>query len=688
MRTTLIWAAALWPLLAGVAQAQNVTAALRLRAELQVRNPEQPAQALGPLPLVEERVRATIEGQHATSELVQVFHNRSSSRLEGQYVLRTSVDARVEGFAYYIGEERIIGEVLERQTARRVYDQVTRVRRDPAILEQTDDGEFTFRVFPIEPNEDKRVETTFAEWLSRRGGQVTYRVPASATATGEIMLRDLRARNIRSTTHAIDVERVAGGVRIRTRNALEGANGELVLRWDVQDQPWQPAAFVHRDEGQDGYFLLSLAAPEGYENQISDKDVTIVLDRSGSMAGEAIENARQAAVDIIRRLGAGDRVNVIAFDDDVDPLFDRPRELAADVRDDAVRYVSGLRSGGGTDIAYALTRAFASQHDGGGRPRVVIFLTDGQSEAEPALQAAQREQRDVRVFTVGIGSGVNRALLSRLAAEKRGTSTFIDRASRIEAEVGHLYAQIARPLLVDVSLEVEGAVATRIYPRSLPDLFVDDELVVVGRFRGDAPAPRFVLRGRLSDRPIEMDVTATPSRAQPWVGRRWAIARTDHLLEQIELEGESAELRSETTSLALAYHFVTPYTAFLAIPERELTAEAAQTLAQGRADRSSAEAQHADASPVTAGGEATSFATGADMDVDRASSDEQAWEAEPQDWGGGDGADSSGESILLAQESGGRAGCASCTVGAERDAPHTVWLTLGVFGLFFWRRRR
>lgn len=91
---------------------------------------------------------------------------------------------------------------------------------------------------------------------------------------------------------------------------------------------------------------------------------------------------------------------------------------------------------------------------------------------------------------------------------------------------------------------------------------------------------------------------------------------------------------------------------------------------------------------MTAGGEATSFATGADMDVDRASSDEQAWEAEPQDWGGGDGADSSGESILLAQESGGRAGCASCTVGAERDAPHTVWLTLGVFGLFFWRRRR
>ncbi|MCA9609122.1 MAG: VWA domain-containing protein [Myxococcales bacterium] len=692
MRRTLIWAAALWPLLAGVVHAQNLTAALRLRAELTVRDPERPAERLGPLPLVEERIRTTIEGQHATSELVQVFHNRSGARLEGQYVLRPSLDARVEGFAYYVGEERIVGEVLERQTARRVYDAVTRVRRDPAILEQTDEGEFTFRVFPIEPGEDKRVETTFAEWLPRRGSQVTYRVPAGQAAVGEVLLRDLRARNIRSTTHDIDVERVAGGVRIRTRRAHEGAHGELVLRWDVQDEAWQPTAFVHRDAGQDGYFLVTLAAPDGYEDRISEKDVTLVLDRSGSMAGEAIANARQAAVDIIARLGDGDRVNVIAFDDDVDPLYGRPRALGDGVREEAIRYVSELRSGGGTDIAYALTRAFSSQHDEGGRPRVVIFLTDGQSEVTPALAAAQREQRDVRVFTVGIGSGVNRALLSRLAAEKRGTFTFIDRASRIESEVGHLYAQIARPLLVDVSLEVEGGVATRIYPRSLPDVFVDDELVVVGRFRGDARQLYFRLSGRLADRPITVNTTATPGAPQPWVGRRWAIARTDHLLEAIELDGETPELRTEVTSLALAYHFVTPYTAFLAIPERELTAEAAQALAQGRAERASAEDRHADASGVTSGGEATAVAVAPAPPVDAMDTGgaDQVWiarEAEEADWGA-EGAGDSAEMAPMAPDMASRAGCASCTVGAEVPTPRALWLTLPLLGLFFWRRRR
>lgn len=693
MRATirhLILSATIWSCLGGLATAQTaaqtgeVVFALRLRAELQVRNPDQPSRALGPLPLVEERIRTTIDAQHATTELVQVFHNQSGQRLEGQYVLRPSMDARVEGFAYYVGEERIEGEVLERQTARTVYRQVTVRRRDPAILEQTADGEFTFRVFPIEPGENKRVETTMAEWLPRRGGQVTYRVPASARARGEITLRDPRARNVRSSTHAIEVERVEGGLRIRTREA-RAEGGELILRWDVAEAPFQPTAYVHRDAGNDGYFLLSLAALEGFEDRVSQKDVTLVLDRSGSMSGDAIVHARRAAADIIARLGAEDRVNVIAFDDDVDPLFARPRDISPDVRAEALSYVQRLRPGGGTDIAYALERAFASQHDGGARPRVVIFLTDGQSEPNAALAAAAREQRDVRIFAVGIGNGVNRALLSRLAATKRGTSTFIDRASQIESDVGHLYAQIARPLLVDVSIEIDGAVATRIYPRSVPDLFIDDELVIAGRFRGRGSQLRFTVRGQLRDRAIEMRTTAVPAASgrREWVGRRWAISRVDHLLEEIQLQGEQPELRAEVTSLALAYHFVTPYTAFLAIPERELNAQAAQTLQQGRVQRQQAQRQHADARALTAGGEATAAAPPAPGAFDFGGGGDEAEPMSDGEWGG-----SEEISEATSDYGGGVAGCASCAVASERGAPRSLLLVPFLIGLLFWRRAR
>jgi Ca-activated chloride channel family protein len=661
MTKTTTVAVALWLLLSGVVHAQTASFRIELRAELEARDPEAPRQPVGPLPLVDERVRTVIDGQHATTELTQVFHNRTGARLEGRYVLRPTMDARVQGFAYYVGEERIVGEVLERQAARRVYDQVTRRRRDPAILEQTADGEFTFRVFPIEPQEDKRVEITWGEWLERRGADVTYRVPVGSRETdAEVILRDPRARHVRSPSHAIHVEPIAGGLRVTTRGAHD-ERGELELRWTIEEAPWQPSAWVHRDEGHEGYFLLALAAPEGFEDRVSPKDVTLVLDRSGSMSGQAIANAREAAADVIRRLGHRDRVNVVAFDDDVQPLYHRPRPADAEVRADALAFVSRLRAGGGTDLAFALRRALESQHDRAGRPRVVIFVTDGQSAPQPVFETARADRRDVRVFTVGVGGGVNRALLGRLAAVKRGTFTHIDRAARIEPEVGHLYAQIARPLLVDVALEVEGAVASRIYPRTLPDLFVDDELVVSGRFRGDGPV-RFSVRGTLGGRPIEMRTTAAPdaSGRRPWVGRRWAASRVDHLLERTQLEGERPEIREEIVSLALAYDLVTPYTAFLAIPEREVTAAAAQTLSRARARRASAQARHADAVALSAGDDGAPA-------MERAAVEEAA---------------------PMPAADVGRAGCASCTVGRERPAPRALWLSLLAIGLIAWRRAR
>jgi Ca-activated chloride channel family protein len=652
--------------LSTAAEAQNF--AIRLRAELSAE-----AQAEGALPMVGERVRVDIDGQHATTTYRQVFRNQTGSVLEGRYTLRTDLGARVTGFAYYNGEERVVGEVLERAAAREVYTDVTSVRRDPAILEQTADGEFTFDVFPINPSEDKRIEITFSQWLRRREGVATYRIPVGAPDSAvEIVIADARVRDVRSPTHELDMEVLrTGGVRVRTRRALD-FRGELVLRYRLEETPWNISTYVHRDAGNPAFFVLSIAAPEGLDESVAPKDVTIVLDRSGSMSGDAIVHARQSALDIIQRLGPEDRLNIIAFDDDVDPLFAAPRLADRGTRTTASEFVSGLAPAGGTDLAFALRRAVEAQHAdvSAGRPRVVVFLTDGQSAPEPVLSFAESNRTDVRVFTVGMGDGVNRALLSRLAAEKRGTFTFIQHASQIEEEVGHLYAQIARPLLVGVSLEVDGAVVSRTYPRTLPDLFADDELTISGRLRGDGPV-RFTIHGRVGDRPVVLHASADlPARAErPWVGRRWAMSRVDDLLEEIQLKGEEPEIREEVLSLALAYDFTTPYTAFLAIPERELTSSAAQTLQRARDQRADAQARHADAPAVNA--------HPAVAQAPMANS--------PGSYGG----DSSGASevsldAIAPSADYSHAGCASCAVAERRPAP---WIAMSLVAIVFFVRR-
>src|SRR5207249_8279038 len=138
---------------------------------------------------------------------------------------------------------------------------------------------------------------------------------------------------------------------------------------------------------------------------------------------------------LIRLLRAGDRVNVISFSDEVDPLFAQPIAVDDTTRARAIGFVERLHDGGGTDIALALSTAIKAQDPKSERPRVIVFMTDGQSEADKALEAAKTDTGDVRLFTLGLGKDVNRPLLQRLAAQKRGRFVYIDGPAMIEREM-------------------------------------------------------------------------------------------------------------------------------------------------------------------------------------------------------------------------------------------------------------
>jgi len=554
-----------------------------------------------PVPLGEERLQVTIDGQHATTTLLQVFQNASSTQIEGQYHLRPGSGSHVEGFAYWNGEQKIVGEVFERQMARKVYDNVTARRRDPGLLEEDGEGRFSFKVFPIQPREKKRVEIRWTKWLERHGQTVRYRAPITRADADIVISLTGSMKNLRSPTHRMRSEKVPGGWRLRSEGSKSST--DMVLEWEVDENDWTPSLYVQPNGKDEGWFTLSLAAASVPANAIAPKDVTIVIDRSGSMIGEPMAHAKAAAADMIRLLGKNDRVNVISFSDEVDPLFKMPQALDGDTRARAIAYVDKLHDGGGTDIALALSTAITSQETKSERPRVVVFLTDGQSDVDKAIQAAHTDTGDVRLFTLGLGKDVNKPLLSRLAALKRGRFVYIEKASMIEPEVSRLAASISKPLLVGVSVDVEGANAVRLYPRSLPDLFAEDELVVTGRIRGTGTA-KFIIKGKLAGKPVTFtrSVDMTKSSPRPWVAGLWAQARVDHILEELSLGAKTPELVNEVIELALVYNFVTPYTAFLAIPESELGAMA-DTVAAARERKRKILADNAEATVARKGGQ-------------------------------------------------------------------------------------
>ncbi len=593
MKTPYVCGALLLGLFAPSARAQPI-ATERLEAVM-LSGGEQRA-----IPMGEERLHVTIDGQHATTTLLQVYENTGSAQIEGQYHLRPGTGSHVEGFAYWNGEQKIVGEVFERQLAKRVYDNVTARNRDPGLLEEEGEGRFGFKVFPINAHEKKRVEVRWTKWLDRRGHTVRYRAPITRADADIVVQLVGHVKNVRSSTHRLRVEEIAGGVRVRSDGGRSAT--ELAIDYDIDEVDWTPSAFVQPGGKDEGWFALSLAAASLPANAVAPKDVTIVIDRSGSMVGEPLAHAKAAATNMIRLLDSNDRVNVVSFSDEVDPLFKAPQALNSGTRADAIRFVDKLNEGGGTDIALALATAIKSQETRSERPRVVVFLTDGQSDVDKAILAARTDIGDVRLFTVGLGKDVNKPLLSRLAALKRGRFVYIEKTSAIESEVSRLAASISKPLLVGISVEVEGVQAMRLYPRSIPDLFAEDELLVTGRIRGTGTA-KFTIRGKLAGKAVAftrtVDVAKAPAR--PWVGSMWAQARVDHLLEELSLGAKAPELVEEVTELALAYNFVTPYTAFLAIPESELGAMAG-TVAQARERKKKIMSQHSDVAGLHGGG--------------------------------------------------------------------------------------
>jgi Ca-activated chloride channel family protein len=540
-----------------------------------------------------------IDQGHAQTTFRHIFQNESDQRLEGRYSISLGTVAAATGFSYQNGKEKIVGEIFEKENARQIYEAVTGTGRDPGLLEQTGEGTFSFRVAPILPGEKKPVQLSTSQWLPQRGRTLELALPLSKSGNGsEVFLTDTRAiTKISSPTHSLSFEALPSGKRIHIGAPLKPTS-HLVLRYQVQEDPLSLSTAWHRDGDHDGYLTVSLAAPPGASGSTQPRDVTLVIDRSGSMSGAPLSAARAASVGVIRRLRDDDRVNVIAFDDGVDALFDKPIKVAQ-IRKQAIAFVEALESRGGTDLGLALRTAL--ERHAGDRAEYVLFMTDGQSSAAEALEEAKKAPETVRLYTVGIGAGVDRALLSKMAREQRGRFTFVADESNLEKDVAALYARIESPMVSNLKVRLLGARAHELYPRSAPDLFREDQLVWSMRVAMEQKTQATLIVSGLKDGEAfetKKTIQLAP-RTKPWVGRLWAQKRVDDLLELMSLSGEHPELKRETLELALAYDIVTRYTSFLAIPESEVTDAVRGSIEQERARRAQILSKHADAASLS-----------------------------------------------------------------------------------------
>jgi Ca-activated chloride channel family protein len=540
-----------------------------------------PGETVPPLSVKYHRVSVEIRDQLARTSIDEVFVNDHDRDIEGTFIFPLPKGAAVSEFAMFVGGERIQGEVLDSREAGRVYEDIVRRLRDPALLEYVGRDMFRARVFPIPARGEKRIQLSYAEVLKSERGFVRYLYPLnterfSLRPVEEVAISvgiDSRVplANVYSPTHRVSVRKETPN---RATLGFEERNvkpdKDFVVYYSVSADDVGLSLLTYRESGE-AYFLL-LAAPRyvGEREKTLDKNLILVLDSSGSMSGKKIEQARRAARFITEHLHERDRFSVIDFDDGVGLFSNELVAASAANRAGALRFIEGVEDSGGTNINEALTRALALMSPGG-RPNYVLFLTDGLPTVgvtgvpEILKNVREADRAAARLFVFGVGTDVNTQLLDRLAAENRGTSVYVGEDEDLEGELSGYYKKISAPVLTDLKLTLGGIEPFQVYPGTLPDLFKGSQLVVLGKFRGTGPVSTKLI-GKVGNETRSFSLDALPVAADDayrFLPRLWATRRVGYLLEELRLQGEEKELVDEVRALGLKYGMVTPYTSFL-----------------------------------------------------------------------------------------------------------------------------
>ena len=369
--------------------------------------------------------------------------------------------------------------------------------RDPALLEYVGQNAIQARVFPIGPNENREVVITYQQVLPLENGLVRYVYPLdterfSAQPLEQASIRVAvqsadPVRAVYSPSHPIAVDRsdpqhfTAGW---EARDVLPNANFELVYTVSANPIGLNVLSAWDATAGE-GTMMLLISPGIVTDQPAVPKDVVLVLDTSGSMEGEKLEQAREALSYVLDNLAAGDRFAVVEFSTGV-RMFDDQLLPVSEVAG-AIRWVSRLEATGGTDIDSALERAMGLVDTE--RPTYLLFLTDGvPTEGETDIGTIVENVNDeapgnVRLFPFGVGDDVDTVLLDTLASEHYGATTYVRPGDALDSAVAAFYSSVSTPVLTDVSLQIDGVQVEELYPLPLPDIFAGTQMVVVGRYR-------------------------------------------------------------------------------------------------------------------------------------------------------------------------------------------------------------
>ncbi|MEB3232246.1 MAG: VIT domain-containing protein, partial [Leptolyngbyaceae bacterium] len=586
------------------------------------RAPSTPTEAQQAFPLKHTDVQATIQGNVARVELTQTFENPFDQPLEAIYVFPLPDEAAVDDMEILVGNRRIKGDIKRREEAQEIYEQALSEGRTAGLLEQERANIFTQSLANIRPGEQIEVTIRYSESLQFEGNHYEFvlpmvvgpryipgnptteagdtdQVPDATRITPPVLPPGARSghdiavsltinagvpiQTVESPSHKIQIAPNPNGDQSQLQLQLAPndtiPNKDLIVRYQVAGATTQTTVLTDTTD-QGGHFALYLIPAVDYAtDEIVPKDVVFLMDTSGSQSGDPLAKSQELMRRMVAGLNPDDTFTIIDFANTTTRLSPNPLANTASNRTLALNYINRLSANGGTELLNGIQEVLrfpAAERD---RLRSIVLITDGYigNEAAVIAEVQQNLAAGNRLYSFGVGSGVNRFLIDRLAEVGRGMAQVIRQDEPTEAAAERFFQQINNPVLTNIEVEWVGdGTEVEIYPTAAPDLFANQPLVIFGR-KADQLSGQIRVTGTLAGGdgatpllgeyryqqliPVNFDQPGTGAIAQLW-GR----SRIKDLMNQM-YSGETVSGVEAVTQTALDYRLLSQYTAFVAVSE-------------------------------------------------------------------------------------------------------------------------
>ena len=579
--------------------------------------------------LLDTYIHVNVSGLIATTTMKQTFRNDSDDWVSGRYVFPLSENSAIDGMTMTVGDRIIQGVIKEKQAAKTIFTEAKKAGKKASLLEQHRSNLFSMSVANIPPKTEITAEINVIDRVSYQQHTFSLRLPTTFTprytpgkklnlnlketenvsineqsgwgintdivpnanqiTPSQIHAKDTQTPNrfrfqleldagveldkIHSETHDITIQqRSKKHASVSLKNATEFMNRDLVLQWQPLKTQTPTAAVFQQTIDQEQYVMAMLLPPTVDIKNALAKDITFIIDSSGSMSGDSMSKAKKSLIYALQQLSSNDRFNVIDFDNTFTPFYKNVIAANHTNINQAISKVTRLNAQGGTEMFAPLFYALDTPVDPN-RLKQIIFITDGAVSNEDQLfNLIHNKLGDARLFTIGIGSAPNSHFMSRAAQFGRGSFTYIDTNNESTEKMDSLFKKINYPIARDITVDYAASNPQSVqqFPEKIADLYAGEPLVIFSKAANTVDSIN--ISGNLLGNPWQRQLKiAKNSKDTKNIDALWARKKVAHLMDQLRTNTLPLSIiKPKVTELGIKHHLLTKYTSFVAV-EKEPT---------------------------------------------------------------------------------------------------------------------